>query len=72
MTKRELYYLNHHLDRLLAWQIAQVESELRAIATERRERKRLVMRAYKNWRFGINRVIADNLAVYNRAIHSGV
>lgn len=71
MNARELYYLNHHLDRLLAWQIAQVESELREIRAARRERIRVLRRAYKNWRLGINRVIADNVACYNRAIVRG-
>ena len=71
MTTRERYYLNSHLDRLLAWQIAQVEKETARINAERRERKRTIIRAFKNWKLGINRVIADNLSVYNRAILSG-
>lgn len=71
MTSRERYYLNHHLYRLMLWQIAQIEEELRIKRAEKRERTRNIIRAYKYWKFGINRVIADNLAVYNRAILKG-
>lgn len=71
MNARERYYLNAHLDRLLAWQIAQAEKEIARINEVKRERKRTIIRAYKNWKLGIDLVRRDNLNVYRRAIGFG-
>ena len=71
MTARERYKLNSHCERLLAWQIANVERELKAARDAKREKIRKLRRAWKNYKLGINRVIADNVRVYNRAILKG-
>ncbi len=64
MNARERYQFLRHSERLLLWQIRQIEAD-------RRARLIAIRIAHRSWRLQIAAICASNVAYYNRAIARG-
>ena len=71
MNAKERYKLFSHLERLMLWQLAQLEAMIREEKRERRERIRRLREANRRVKLGIPTVIKANVDYYSRTINRG-